>query len=109
MLEVRTAPVTILHRSAYSDADAADPIVWGKSTPGFEGVAIEKLIVMDEDGQMYDNLTLHPSVGAEASAGSVVELTLQIRREQKVAHSAGGREYVTVKDKFRVTDASPAS
>lgn len=104
MLFVRTSAVTVLHRGAYSKPDDADPVVWGKSMGNAEGQPIEKLLVMDAEGGIWDNLTLDPVVGP-LGQGDVVELDLEIRREQKAAHSQGGRSYVTTKDKFRVVGA----
>lgn len=109
MLLTRTAAVTILHRGPYSKPDDADPLVWGKTQLGYEGSPIEKLLVMDADGGIWDNLTLHPDVGDDAQRGSIVELTLEIRRAQVVSHNAAGREFVVNKDKFRVVDVVAAS
>jgi hypothetical protein len=109
MLLTRTAAVTILHRGPYSKPDDADPLVWGDRQVGHSGELIEKLMVMDEDGGLWDNLTLDPTVNGEASVGSVVELGVEIRREQKVTYSQGGAAFVSVKDKYRVVDVHPVT
>ena len=109
---VRTSPVTILHRAPYSAEGASDPLVWGETMDGgkYAGAYIEKLMVLDpQTNVVLDNLTLHPSVNGEASPGSVVELTCEVTRESKPAFSRAGREYVAVKDKWRVVGVEPVA
>jgi hypothetical protein len=107
MLLTRTAAVTILHRGPYSKPEDADPLVWGDRQVGHSGELIEKLMVLDEDGGIWDNLTLDPTINGEAAVGSVVELGVEIRREQKVGYSQSGSSFVVTKDKYRVVDVHP--
>jgi hypothetical protein len=104
MLLAHTSAVTILHRGPYSKPDDADPLVWTDRQVGHAGELIEKLMVLDEDGGIWDNLTLDPTINGEAAVGSVVEMGVEIRREQKVTYSANGNAFVAVKDKYRVVE-----
>jgi len=100
---VTTGPLTIVKRETYSGDDDADPVVWGKSMGAHQGERIEKLVLLDGDaGVILDNFTLHPSINGEASEGSIVTLTCEMVRESKAAFSRSGREYTSIKDKWRV-------
>lgn len=110
-MKVNTSPVTILHRAPYSAEGADDPLIWGTSCGAeYQGQLIEKLMVLDpETNVVLDNLTLHPSINGEAEPGSVVHLECEVTRESKPAFSRGGREYVAVKDKWRVVGVTPVA
>jgi len=111
---VTTSPVTVLLRETYSPVDqdpndSRERIVWPKSMGEHEGKLIEKLQVFDPAGaSVWDNLTLHPDATKDAkvdkalAAMAVVRLTCEVKREAKPANSRSGREYVAVKDKWRV-------
>jgi hypothetical protein len=108
---VTTSPVTVLSRKPYSDPDSPDPIVWGKRSGAAEGQLIEKLTVFDPaTSSVLDNLTLDPAVnGAGSVTGEVVRLTCEVTRESVPAQSRSGRDYVAVKDKWRVVKVEPVS
>jgi len=108
-LVVRSAACTIMARVPYSD-NPDNPMVWGKSSGEHQGRLIEKLVVMTDDGQVIDNLTLHPSVNGEAARGARVALTIEVVQESTAVRSAEGpsRDRVGLKNKLKVLAAEPA-
>lgn len=104
---VHTSPVTVLYRSTYSKATDSDPIAWGESMGEAAGQLIEKIMVLDPaTGSIMDNLTLDPSINGECTPGATLGLVCEVTREQKPAYSKSGREYIAVKDKWRVVDVA---
>lgn len=110
---ITTSPVTVLSRSTYSDPDEQDPnrrVVWGASMGAAQGQLIEKIVAYDPATQaVFDNLTLDPSINGECTPMATVKLRVEVVREQKPARSGSGREYIAVKDKWRVVGVEPVA
>jgi hypothetical protein len=105
---VKTSPVTVLHKGPYSTENDPDPLMWGDRYGDAAGSYIEKVMVLDGT-TVYDNITVDPTCKVKLKAGDLVSLTIEIQREAKAAFSRSQREYVAVKDKWRLIDAEPAT
>jgi hypothetical protein len=103
-MRITTSPVRVIYRGTYSNDGDREPIRY-KS-----GKLVEFVKLIDEEtGDLLDNWTLGENINGELQAGDVVVITAEVRSELKAGRSQSGREYVTTKYKYRVTDARAAS